>query len=458
MKQISWIKMGDKVIDISKNPTQKRYFNALFNPDLTIRTDYEEFAYYGAFRCAKSFSQQLAMFLLCQSYAKLSGLFVRDTYDQLKDTVIKQFNDDFKGLGQYKYLEQSREARFLNGSVIKFRAFDRDTNILSAEYDAIAACQQEDLPEELFLQFFGRLSGKILPKPILLTEGNPANNYVKRRYKDKTQEELKAKKIFFIEGQTSDNKANIPEGYIERIIDNYPEFWVQRYIYGNWDNIDEMVLSEYRDNDLIDIIDPKQIPATYKRRNGLDWGWNNPSAVLHSYLDYDGNLVFFDEFEQAKTLPEDLAKEANRHGRILTIADHSTKGIKMPDQNHPERTIWTELLKHGASLQPCNKNEYANILLVNMLMKKKRIKITRNCINLIREIKNYKWKKLKLGEQKDLPEEPIQKDNHLIDCMLYIVASLEEMKSLTPDQINFPNTLAGRTQARGDRVKWQNLG
>ena len=205
------------------NIPQKRYFNELFNDNLSVKTNYNEFAYFGAFRCAKSFSEQAAVYLLGTKYRNLRVLYVRDTYDQLTSSVIPQFNKEFEMLGNYEYAKSYREAVFTNKSHIYFRAFNYDTDILSAEYDVIAGCQIEDIPEELFLQFFGRMSGKILPRPLLLVEGNPSNNYVKTRYKDRTTEELKAKGIFFVQGKTKDN-PHVTEAYIQRLYENYPKF------------------------------------------------------------------------------------------------------------------------------------------------------------------------------------------------------------------------------------------
>ena len=416
------------------NEKQKKYFETLFdNVTLKIRLDYDEYSYFGAFRCAKSFSQQLAVYLICLSNANCKAIYVRDTYDQLKDSVIKQFNDEFQHLGAYEYYESAREARFKNGSVLKFRTFEKDTGILSAEYDLIAVCQAEDLPYELFLQLIGRASGKILGnKGIILVEGNPANGWVKERYKDQTETILKSKRIFFLEGQTEDN-PHITKEYIKSLLDNYPKFWLDRYFYGLWDNRDELVFSEFNENDNIcDIIDPhvldKEHPngihRDYIKRNGFDWGWVNPSANLWGFVDYDGVLTIYDELYKNKTLPENMAKECLKHGKILTVADHAMKGLKMPIKDFEDRTVWSELERFGMLLLPCNKEELSNIVLVNSLFKTKKIRICKNCVNLIREIKNWKWKRIKLGADKNQFEEPIDKDNHGCDALDYLCADI----------------------------------
>jgi len=435
------------------NELQELYFNTIFNDDLSVRTDnpYDEIAYFGAFRCAKSMSEQTAAFLLCNKYEKLRGLYVRTTYDQLKDSVIKQFKEDFEAYGSFVYYESKRIAKFRNGSELSFRAFEVDTNILSNEYDFICVCQAEDIPYELFLQLFGRLSGNKLPKKLLLAEGNPAPGAMKDRYKDSTEQWRKENKIFAITNAKTEANPWVTQDYIDRIKRNYSPWWIARYLNSEWDNKSELVFDCWDDRNIIKPIDPKGIPTSYKRRNGMDWGWVTPTAIIWAYLDYDGNIVIYDEYYITKTIPELVAKEGARHGRIYTVADHAMKGLKMPDGQDTNRTIWTELQRFGMVLIPCNKEELSNIIFTNTLMKHNKIKIAENCVNLLKEIKNWKWKQLKLGQDKDMPEEPISKDNHGCDALNYLCEDLREDVSLEPQKIDPDKTLAAVTARKEPR-------
>jgi phage terminase large subunit len=50
--------------------------------------------------------------------------------------------------------------------------------------------------------------------------------------------------------------------------------------------------------------------------------------------------------------------------------------------------------------------------------------INENCVNLIQEIRRYKWAKARNHTQ-NLKETPVDKDNHAIDALLYAVAFIE---------------------------------
>ena len=400
--------------DFTDNHNQHAYFNAMFNDDLTLKQEFGEFAYWGAFRSSKSFSEQLATWLINVKNKNVRCLYIRDTYDQLKDSVIKQFVDDFDRFCQFRLVD--REARFHNGSIVKFRTFEKDTNILSAEYDMICVCQLEDIPEELMLQLLGRLSGTRLGRPILLVEGNPSPNYVKRRYYDPPIEMLNEKGIFCIkQGKTMDNKKNIASGYIERLKENYPDWWFNRYVLSEWANYSDLVFSEFKDELVCDLVDIKDIATHWIKAQGMDYGFVNPTAILWAYKDYDGNICIWDEYYETKQLPEDIEVAAKRHAiheRKPIIADYSIKNIKTGNAHRPEKSLWDDFVESGLMMVESNKDEYRNILTVNMLMKSKTLRISKKCVNLLNEIKNYKWKQIKLGSPKNMPETPVDKDNH----------------------------------------------
>jgi len=426
------------------NENQALYFNAIFNPDLTVKTDFSELGYFGGFRCAKSFSQQAVLYLLCSRYEKIKAVIVRDTYDQLELSVIQQFNAEFEYLGNYKYFRADRKAQFANGSVIYFRAFNYDTDILSSEWDIIAACQVEDLPKELFLQFFGRLSGKGLPRPLLLVEGNPSANYIKERYKDQQADILRSRGIYAItNGKTSDN-PHITQEYIDRIKANYPEWWIARYLNSEWNDIKEMVFSEF--DEARNVINPIAYDTIkhYKQRCGMDYGWNNPSAIVWAYVDYDGVITIYDEWGDTKQTGDMIKKQALRYGRFITAGDYAMKGNK--DDNG--KSIWDKLCEptgpgkqDGMLLYECVKDTLGNIVLFNSLLKQGKVRITRNCGSLIKETTNWKWKKIKLGQEKNLFEEPVNKDDHFIDAALYLVNHIEGLKSQDPEIARYKTTI-----------------
>ena len=434
---------------IKFNPAQIPMINQILNDDLTVKENgIKQFAFFGGFRSGKSFLFQFITFLLCLKYAGLQVIYVRKTYDQLKDSVIKQFRNDFEKYGQFKYIESSKEgsriARFNNGSSIVFRAFDCDTNILSAEYDLACVCQVEDIQEELYKQLFGRLSGSKMPKTFMLVEGNPKGNWVKRTFYDLTEEERQQKKIFFYNAPTTANVDNLPTDYVDTLKLQYSDRDFKRWAMGDWQNLYGLVFSEFNEDiNIIPSIQFKDIGSGEKILIGGDYGWRNPSAFLWGVKTYDDDIIIFDEFYKSECLPEELARENLRHGTFTTVMDFA---IKRPDRDG--KSLWDTLAKLGMRLVESNKDEMNNIVTVNSLFKQGRLFICENCINLIWELKNYKFKEVRMGADKNLDETPVDKDNHAIDALLYLTQAILTRKSVSEWDKQERRSLAAKTRKR----------
>lgn len=443
---------------IKFNPAQIPMINKILNDDLSVKeNDIKQFAFFGGFRSGKSFLFQFITFLLCLKYPKLQVIYVRKTYDQLKDSVIKQFRQDFEKYGQFKYIESSKEgsriARFNNGSNIVFRAFDCDTNILSAEYDLACVCQVEDIQEELYKQLFGRLSGSVMPKTFMLVEGNPKGNWVKSTFYDLTEEERQAKKIFFYNAPTTANVENLPKDYVDTLKLQYSERDFKRWAMGNWQDLYGLVFSEFdEDVNVIPPIHKEDIGSGEKILIGGDYGWRNPSAFLWGVKTYDDDIIIFDEFYKTECLPDELARENLRHGTFTTVMDFA---IKRPDRDG--KNLWDTLIKLGMRLVESNKDEMNNIVTVNGLFKQRRLFICSNCINLIWELKNYKFKEMRMGADRNLDETPVDKDNHAIDALLYLTQAILTRRSVSDFEKAERKSLRAKTIKR-EKVNILNFG
>jgi len=457
---IEQIKLGDDVISFKDNPSQRSYISTLFNDDLTVRTDnnFKQFVFFGGYRAGKSFIQQLCVFLICSLYPNTRALYVRNTYDELKDSVIQQFNSCFKKYGQYDYIDHSKDgsriARFKNGSEIRFRSADEPTKLLSNEYDLIALCQAEALPIEVVNILFGRWSGTRLPKKLLLMEGNPAPGWVKINYKDKGASELSKIGVHFQEVNTYENLHNIDPDYINDCKKQLSEIDFRRFIMGEWAFSEGQVFSEYRESKHVI---PYRPPGKHEqKRNGLDYGWVNPTCILWGYLDYDQRLIIYDEFYKSQQTADQIYNASLKHpkfGDIPTVADYS---IKSADRDG--KSLWDDLTSYGMILIESNKDGARNRQDTNLLFKQDRLLICENCVNLISEIPRSRFKAPRIGQEVNAPEEVIKKDDHAVDTLLYLSADLEELHSREPRAVPEHMTLKFMTQQNNFGFSFENYG
>ena len=421
-------------LNLKLNSLQKQAFNAIFDAQGQILPSApEELAIFGGFGNGKSLIVMLMTFLICNQYPNTKWLFCRATNPQLEDSVIAQFRELFPdSQGLYDFYSQKKEARFANGSTIYFRAFDghRVKRVLSTNYDGASLCQGEEIAEELFYQIFGRLRGNNLPKKLFFIEGNPDDTWPRKRYKSGDL----PPNCLFIEGSTHENKENLPQGYIARMEREFSPEWVERYILGNWERTSNLVHPGFDTN--YHVIQPIPIESHWFKAIGFDHGTVNPSAMLWGAIDERHCLYIYDEFYAKHQSVEQLAEANKRHGTFPVPADYSMKKTE-----RDFGSLWDDLQRAGINLIEAKKDKAANILLVNKLLHQRRLFISKYCVNLIRELSNYRWQKPRLGADTNRKEEVIKKDDHTCDALQYLVRYMHDMKVITPSPIPQEKTL-----------------
>ena len=140
---------------------------------------------------------------------------------------------------------------------------------------------------------------------------------------------------------------------------------------------------------------------------GLDFGFSNdPTALIKVGL-FEGEL-FLDELIYNRGLTnQDIAKWMGELGLKWDdeiIADNQPKCIY-------------EIKKEGFNIKATFKGKDSILAGIDVL-KRYKLNVTRRSLNLIRELKNYKWKEDQAGKATNVP---IDKFNHLCDGLRYCV-------------------------------------
>ncbi len=151
-----------------------------------------------------------------------------------------------------------------------------------------------------------------------------------------------------------------------------------------------------------------QFPADCKWVNyGLDFGFSNDPTALIKVGILEGGL-FFDELIYNRGLTnQDIAKWMGELGlkwEDEVIADNQPKCIY-------------EIKKEGFNIKPTFKGKDSILAGIDVL-KRYKLNVTKRSANLIRELKNYKWKEDQAGKATNVP---IDKFNHGLDAARYAV-------------------------------------
>jgi phage terminase large subunit len=153
----------------------------------------------------------------------------------------------------------------------------------------------------------------------------------------------------------------------------------------------------------------KDIPdfvRSHKRRFGLDFGYtNDPTAILDIY--WSGNQIWVDELiYETHLLNTDIARRLREH-KMANVKGWADSAEPKSIQELYRLAINVHAVKKGAG---SIKNGID-------ILKRYQIHVTDRSVNLIKELKNYKWKQDKNGKWLN---EPIDDFNHALDALRYV--------------------------------------
>jgi len=328
------------------------------------------------------------------------GVF-RDTLTALKITALLELREALDEYGiPYKENKSEHTITFPNGSVILFRGLDDLKKIRSLNLDFIWIEQGEEVEWETFAEVEKRLRGKVSKKfygQIILTVTPEQKTHWIYNYFHRL------KKGLTIHFHYTENPF-LPQEYVdeyEELKEIDYELYV-KYTLGKWGTLTNIVYEKW---------DKGQLPSTPKYwTGGVDFGYNNPSVFLLIGW-YDGEPYIHREVYKRHLTTNDFIQKVNE---CLSSVDLTCRDIDTVycDSSEPDRI--EEFRRAGFEAIGGTKK------FTERIDKVKTVKVHINpfCINTVKEIQSYKFKKDKDGNVED---KPIPRFDHAMDAMGYCV-------------------------------------
>lgn len=365
------------------------------------------FVTYGGSRGGgKSWVVRAKATLLGAKHRGIRMLLLRRTYPELKENHIiplQTLLQTFTKGGIAKYKESDKVFEFTNGSRLKLGYLDNDNDVLQyqgQEYDIIFMDEATHFTEFMFNTLKACLRGaNNFPKRFYLTcnPGGVGHEWVKRLFIDKQyRKDERPEDYEFIKASVYDNKALLETDteYV-RMLETLPEGLKRAWLYGDWNVFEGQYFNEW-DYD-IHTCEPFEIPKHWRRYTSMDYGLDMLSH--HDYaIDEQNNIYCTREiYEKGLMVSQavDKIKElesGDEHGESVTR-------LAPPDLWNTQSTSGksTAILfgESGLSLIKSNNDRIAGWLAVKELLKittdeqgkpTARLKIFRNCHNLIRTL------------------------------------------------------------------------
>lgn len=247
-----------------------------------------------------------------------------------------------------------------------------------------------------------------------------AQGYDKTETGGFTQKFTKGRPSWFYSHATPYDNPVISKTEIDRIrSENTPDEFAQEYM-AEFKKMEGLVYKSF--DRAIHVVTPEKVPQTGTHIVGIDFGYQNPAAILYILIDYDQNWWVYDEIYERKRTINQLAliiKEKSIGKNILSYIGDSQASehiANLNQQNIPCVPVTKRKDYISAGI---------NILQEKLIPReqlhgppKPKLFISSTCVNLIEEFEKYRYPRGK-NTNRNEKEEPMKKDDHALDALRY---------------------------------------
>lgn len=347
----------------------------------------------GGTRSGKTYSILTALIELCHKNSGLVITICRKTFPALRATAMRDFFEILNREDIYNPdLHNKSDATYqLWGNMVEFISIDQPQKVRGRKRDVLFINEANEINLEDWRQLLLRTTGRVL------IDYNPSDEF-HWIYDEVIPREDAA----FFQTTYKDNPF-LPQSVvmeIERFKEADENFW-RVYGLGERGASQATVFTHWKEVD--------QIPNEFKPLNyGLDFGYtNDPTAIVQTFTDGHGFAV--DELCYATRLTNsDISK-------VLRDSGVSRSDVIICDSAEPKSI--DEIHAHGFNTHGARKGKDSVKNGIQFLHSRPLL-VTARSVNVIKELRNYKWKEDKNGKQLN---EPVDSFNHAIDAMRYAI-------------------------------------
>jgi PBSX family phage terminase large subunit len=397
----------------------------------------------GGFGNGKTSAGCFEALMLALEYPGSTGVIARKTRPELRSTTQDVFfnggggdpeRGDYTGCPQElirKFNKTDNRLELINGSVIYFWPLDESDKLKNINLGWFLIDQAEEVAEDMFQMLQGRLRQRGAPRKGMVLFNPAGHDWIWRRcvYLEYPDHAL-------IHAKTTDN-PNLPPDYIDALM-QYPEAWRKRFMEGSFDVFSGQIYPEFDED--VHTINPFIIPNWYEKVEGIDHGRRVPTAVEWAAFDEQGNCFIIDEHYEAGKLvshhaQQILKKREESWGHPnYTVIDASAAAL---DPN-TGRSVIDEYFDWGISTIPSDRHVIARVNRIAEWLRLDpdhphpltgetrpegwpKLYIFKNCHNLVEHLQQYQWKPQPPTRTEDPKEKPLEKDDHDVDALGYIL-------------------------------------
>lgn len=374
---------------------------------------------------------QLALQLITSS-DYFRGYFMREVFNDIRDSLWRDFKDRIEenetiNENDFAFNDSQMTVTYIpTGNTIISKGFKKSSGNRTAKLKSLAGAthvfieEAEENDELSFRQLDDSLRTTKAETKIVMVF-NPPNkaHWIIKKWYNLIESEHQgyfmavpktdAKNLLSIHSTYKANELNLNESFVSNLIDYQskdPDYYytmvkglitegVKGRIFRNWQPIAKM-------------------PDTYTKEYGLDFGWNDPVALVEVERHNQNAWVRQMIYQQGMTNRElsERMKELGISRNALIIADSAEpKSIE-------------ELRRLGWNIQPAVKGS-DSILTGIKQIKELQLYLCEDSRDFWTEYEVYAWR---LNQHKEPTNEPMDSNNHLMDALRYAISKPDQIK------------------------------
>jgi phage terminase large subunit len=314
----------------------------------------------------------------------------RKTYPALRSSAMRDFIDILKTYELYdeSFHNKSNSEYKLNGNLIEFISLDQPQKVRGRKRDLLYINEANELYYEDWQQLIFRT------KERAILDYNPSDEFHFIYDRIKPREDADFFVTTYKDNPFLDNEI-IKE--IERLKDIDPNYWK---IYGLGEvGASQSIIFKINECDII--------PEGAKfLAYGQDYGYtNDPTTMIEVWQ--RGDDIYLKELLYRTGM-------TNRDIHNFMLEKQINNRSEIYGDSAEPKTI-EELYRFGWNIKPATKGQGSINIGIDML-KRYRLNVTKDSINMIKEFRNYKWQEDKNG---NVLNSPVDMFNHTIDAVRY---------------------------------------
>ena len=417
----------------------------LFHPNEGPQTEFlaageKDVLYGGAAGGGKSFAMIVDPLRYCHKKAH-RALILRRSMPELREMIDKSrelYPQAFPGA---KFREVEKLWNFPSGAKVEFGFLERDADVYRYQgqaYSWIGFDEITHLPTEFSWNYLASRLRTTDPEiqTYLRCTANPGGvgaHWVKRRYIEPSESNTSftgtdglTRK--FIPAKLADNPYLANDGVYEQMLKSLPPIQRRQLLEGNWEVAEGAAFVEFDPN--VHVITPFEIPISWERVKGIDYGYASESCCLWGTIDMnDGTLIIYRELYKKGLTGEELGAII---GDMELVDPFSVPGVldtaAWAKTGTTGPTVGEALVRAGHKLRRADKNRIQGKIQIHEFLKVKengrpKLQIFNTCPNLIRELQSIPLSKTN-------PEDvDTHASDHAYDALRYMIMSRPRMES-----------------------------